>query len=193
MNAQAVTQETTQYMSFFVGDEEYGLGILESREIIQYPTVTKVPSMPPAIRGVINLRGSVVPVVDLAVLFGFPERPITKWTCVVVVEREQARGGDGDLVGIVVDSVSQVIELRAQDIEPPPAFGTHVKHHFLRGMGKTGKAFVLLLDLERLLSDVELDEAASASVEAESRDGEGDPAASEEAARSLAGGEESSA
>jgi purine-binding chemotaxis protein CheW len=162
MTASATSQPTAQYLSFFIGDEEYCLGILESREIIQYPTVTKVPSMPPAIRGVINLRGSVVPVVDLAVLFGFPERPITKWTCVVVVEAQAQ-----ELVGIVVDSVSQVIELRAEDVEPPPAFGTQVKHHFLRGMGKLGKGFVLLLDLERVLHDVALEEVVAASPEDE--------------------------
>ena len=191
MNTAPIQAQATQYLSFFIGDEEYGIGILESREIIQYPTVTKVPSMPKAIRGVINLRGSVVPVVDLAVLFGFAERPTTKWSCVVVVERTQRHGVGGDFVGIIVDSVSQVIELGAEDIEPAPAFGTHVKHHFLRGMGKTGKAFVLLLDLERLLSEVEVEEVTSAPAELASGDsGEGATVADDEAAHAQPGGEE---
>lgn len=161
MNAQT----TTQYLSFFIGEEEYGLGILESREIIQYPSVTKVPSMPACIRGVINLRGSVVPVLDLAVLFGFSERPITKWTCVVVVESGK-ESGSGELVGIVVDSVSQVIDLGEGDIEAAPSFGTQVKQRFLRGMGKSGKSFVLLLDLGQVLSEVRLDAVGSSAGEA---------------------------
>ncbi len=160
MNAPAIAAETTQYLSFFVGDEEYGLGILEAREIVQYPTVTKVPSMPKAIRGVVNLRGSVVPVVDLSVLFGLPERPTTKWSCVVVVKRVRAGSSADELIGIVVDSVSQVIELGAGDVEPPPAFGTRVRQSFLKGMGKAGKAFVMLLDLGQVLEAVEAEHAA---------------------------------
>jgi purine-binding chemotaxis protein CheW len=160
MSPSGDAQSATQYLSFFVGEEEYGLGILESREIIQYPSVTRVPSMPAAIRGVINLRGSVVPVIDLAVLFGVPELPLTKWTCVVVVEAQQHRG-QGTLVGLVVDSVSQVIDLGPEDIEPPPAFGTQIKRRLLRGMAKTDKKFVLLLDLEHLLADIDLDEVSA--------------------------------
>jgi purine-binding chemotaxis protein CheW len=92
-----------------------------------------------------------VPVIDLARLWGLGERPTTRWSCVVVVER--AHGGE--LCGIVVDSVSQVIELGARDIEPPPSFGTQIRQHFLRGMGKAAAGFVLLLDLERVIAEVE--------------------------------------
>ncbi|MBF5044348.1 chemotaxis protein CheW [Aggregicoccus sp. 17bor-14] len=144
-----------QYLSFFLGEDEFALSILQVKEIIEYDTVTRIPSAPPFIRGVINLRGSVVPVVDLAVKLGLASAPVTKWSCIVVVEIQL--GGEQVVVGVVADAVSQVVDFTAADIEPPPAFGTAVRMDYLQGMGRTeGKKFVLLLDINRVLSTQEI-------------------------------------
>jgi len=145
--------EHAQYLTFQVADAEYGVGILQVREIIEYDTITRVPHAPVAVRGVINLRGSVVPVVDLAVKFGLPESRITKRSCVIVVEC--VLDGELTVMGVLSDAVSQVIDLAMTDIEPAPAFGSRVRIEFLRGMGKVGGKFVLLLDLDRLLTTAE--------------------------------------
>jgi purine-binding chemotaxis protein CheW len=149
MTSQAVVEQT-QYLGFVVADEEYAIGILRVREILEYDTLTKVPTAPPSIRGVINLRGRVVPVVDLAVKLGLPESPVTRRTCIVVVEVHL----DGELavMGVLADAVSQVMDLPASEIEPTPSFGTHVRVDCLLGMGRTGKKFVLLIDIDKVLS-----------------------------------------
>jgi purine-binding chemotaxis protein CheW len=164
--------EQSQYLTFFIADEEYAVSIIRAKEIIQYDTLTKVPKTPRWIRGVINLRGGVVPVVDLAVKFGLPDTVITSSACIVITEVEIE--GETTVMGVLADSVSQVIELRDEDIEPPPAFGTRINVDYLRGMGKLGKKFVLMLDVDKVLSAEELldtaaltsgGEAARASVE----------------------------
>ena len=142
--------ERRQYLSFRLAGNDYAVGILQVKEILQYETVTYVPSVPPSIRGVINLRGTVAPVIDLAVKFGLPATQITKRTCILIVET--SIGGDGTVAGVMADSVCEVIELATQDIEPPPSFGAHVRVDYLVGMGKVGKSFVLLLDLDRVIS-----------------------------------------
>jgi len=159
MDAGMGVGEQTQCLTFHVAGEEYAIGILRVKEIIEYGTLTKVPTTPPAIRGVINLRGSVVPVVDLAVKFGLPETPITKRTCIIVVEVDL--DGERTVMGLVAEGVSQVMDLRPQDIEAPPAFGTAVRVNYLRGLGKIGKKFVLILDIDRVLSTTELLAAAA--------------------------------
>jgi len=146
--------EQTQFLTFLLGEEQYAISILRVREIIEYETVTRVPNMPASIRGVINLRGAVVPVVDLAVRFGLRDSQVTKRTCVIIAEVEA--GGDRLVMGLMADAVSQVIDLPPADIEPPPAFGTRVRVDFLKGLGKMGKKFVLILDLDRALSGTEL-------------------------------------
>lgn len=148
-----------QYLTFFLADEEYAVGIQRVKEIIEYTPVTRVPKVPAWIRGVINLRGNVVPVVDLALRFGLQERPVTKTSCIVVVEVDQE--SDRTVMGIVADAVNQVIELSAQDIEEPPAFGTQVRLDYLSGMGKLGQKFALILNLDRVLSATELLTVAS--------------------------------
>jgi purine-binding chemotaxis protein CheW len=150
----------TQFLTFLLADELYAVSILCVREIIEYDTVTRVPSMPASIRGVINLRGAVVPVVDLAVRFGLRDSRVTKRTCVIIAEVEV--GGERLVMGLMADAVSQVIDLPSADIEPPPAFGTRVRVDFLKGLGKIGKKFVLILDLDRALSNSELLSAAEA-------------------------------
>jgi len=139
-----------QYLSFALAGSDYAVGILQVKEILQFETVTRVPSVPHSIRGVINLRGSVVPVVDLAVKFGLRETPVTKRTCVLIVEA--TIGEERTIMGVLADAVSEVLELSPEDVEPAPSFGTKVKVDYLLGMGKVGKGFVLLLDLDRVLS-----------------------------------------
>ena len=151
MAATVTGLEPAQYLTFFIADEEYAVGILKVKEIIEFDTLTRLPSAPRHIRGVINLRGSVVPVVDLAVCFGLPERPVTRRTCIVIVE---VRFGEDQVVmGIIADAVSQVIDLAPDDIEPPPPFGTRVAMEHLLGMGKVGRKFALILDIDRALSE----------------------------------------
>jgi purine-binding chemotaxis protein CheW len=149
---EAVAQQ--QYLTYFLADEEYAVSIQKVKEIIEYSSVTKVPKVPRWIRGVINLRGNVVPVVDLAVRFELDERPTTKTTCIVIVEVQQ--DAENTVMGVIADAVNQVIELNAQDIEQPPAFGTRVRLEYLQGMGKLGKKFALILNIDRVLSAAEL-------------------------------------
>ncbi len=143
-----------QYLTFFLADEEYAINIQRVKEIIEYTMVTKVPKVPEWIRGVINLRGNVVPVVDLTVRFGLAERPVTKTTCIVIVEVEQ--DSERTVMGVIADAVNQVIDFAPKDIEEPPAFGTRVRLEYLFGMGKLGKKFALILNIDSVLSNTEL-------------------------------------
>lgn len=155
----ALTSEQSQYLTFHIGGEEYAVGILRVKEIIEYGTLTMVPQIPPSIRGVINLRGNVVPVVDLALKFGIPQSPITNRTCIIIVEVELP--GEQTVMGIIADSVSQVVELAPNEILPPPSFGTRVRVDFLHGMGKSDKKFSLILNIDKVLSIDELKNSAS--------------------------------
>ncbi|HEX9402307.1 MAG TPA: chemotaxis protein CheW [Anaeromyxobacter sp.] len=139
-----------QYLSFSLRGTEYAVGILKVKEILQYEQTTRVPATPRSVRGVINLRGQVVPVVDLAAKFGLGETEPTRLTCILIVEAQL--DGAPTVVGVMSDSVQEVIELGPDDIEPTPAFGTQVRVDFLLGVGKIGKRFVLLLDLDRVIS-----------------------------------------
>ena len=137
-----------QYLTFFLADEQYAVGVLSIKEIIEYGIVTKVPTTPPYVRGVINLRGSVVPVIDLAVKFGLPAMPVSRRTCIVIMDATLM--GERVVMGIVADAVSQVIEFSPQDIEPAPAFGTSVRLEHLEGMAKFGTKFVLILNMDHV-------------------------------------------
>ena len=161
MDAVAVDEgiKQTQYLTFHVAGEEYAIGVLQVKEIIEYDTLTEVPQTPPSVRGVINLRGSVVPVVDLAAKFDLPEIQVTKQTCIVIVEVKLE--SEPAVMGVMVDEVQQVIELKPEDIMEPPAFGTRVHVDYLQGMGKAGKKFTLILDIDKLLSTEELSAFAS--------------------------------
>jgi purine-binding chemotaxis protein CheW len=171
----------SQFLSFQVADEEYAVGILRVREIIEYGTITRVPTTPPWVRGVFNLRGGVVPVIDLAVKFGLPRAEVTSRTCIVIVETHL--GGETTLMGLVADAVSQVMELRPDEIEAPPGFGTRVRVEYLQGMAKAGRKFVLLLDIDRVLSSDEI-----VGVSELARDADDDRAAMEEGAAPAAAG-----
>jgi purine-binding chemotaxis protein CheW len=130
------------------------VSLLKVKEIIEYDTVTEVPKTPEWIRGVINLRGSVVPVIDLAVKLRQAPSIAGKLTCIVITEVECE--GEAAVMGIMADSVRQVIDLKPQEIEPPPTFGTRVKVDYLLGMARSGKKFCLILDTEKVLSTEEL-------------------------------------
>ena len=154
MNHQENSIDQCQYLTFHLAGEEYAVGILQVKEIITYGTLTKLPYCPPSIRGVINLRGNVVPVVDLAVKFGLTASPVTDRSCIVIVE---ANINDSRTVmGVIADSVSQVIVLAEDNIMPSPAFGTRVRIDYLRGMGKSGDKFVLVLDIDKVLGSDDL-------------------------------------
>jgi purine-binding chemotaxis protein CheW len=148
----AAATEQQQFLTFNLGEEMFAIGILAIREIIEYGSLTEVPMVPPFIRGVINLRGSVVPVIDLAVRFGRPPGPISKRTCIVIIEIPQAEAVHSQQMGVVVDAVSEVLEIPASEIEPPPEFGARIRIDFINGMGKVNGKFVVLLDVDRLLS-----------------------------------------
>lgn len=135
-----------KYLTFVLGEEEYGLGILNVREILGMMPVTAVPQTPEFVKGVINLRGKVIPVVDLRLKFSLPEIEYGQETCVIVVEV------GGVQMGIIVDAVQEVLDIAANQIEDPPRFGSQVDTEFILGMGKVGDKVKILLDIERVLS-----------------------------------------
>jgi len=139
-----------QYLTFFTAGEEYAVNIGKVKEIVKYEAITTVPNTPPWISGVTNLRGTVVPVVDLAVKFGLAASGISKFSCIIITE--VLFQGDKLTMGVLADSVSQVIELSEGDIEQTPPFGTRVKTEYLLGMGPLGKKFCLILDIDKVLS-----------------------------------------
>lgn len=143
-----------QYLTFFVAGEEYAVNILKVKEIIEYDTVTAVPNTAPWIRGVTNLRGNVVPVIDLAVKFGLPASKTSKLSCIIITE--VSYDGDKLTMGVMADSVNQVLDFLENEIETPPPFGTRLRIEFLLGMGKLGKKFCLILDIDKVLSVDEL-------------------------------------
>jgi purine-binding chemotaxis protein CheW len=151
-----------QFLTFNLGGEIFAIGILAIKEIIEYGNLTEVPMMPEFIRGVINLRGAVVPVVDLAARFGRAGSTVTRRTCIVIIEMEA--DGERQDVGVVVDAVNEVLEILPQDIEPAPAFGAKIRTDFIRGMGKVNGKFVILLNVNRVLSVDEMAELAAVAV-----------------------------
>ena len=153
-----------QYLTFYVAGEEYAVTILKVTEIIECVSLTHVPGTPSWIRGVLNLRGAVVPVVDLAVKFGLAPTELTRRTCVVMVELEH--DGDRMVLGVMADSVHQVVELGPGQIQPPPSFGPKVRVECIQGMGVTGDALVVLLDIDRVLSSNEILAASLVDAEA---------------------------
>jgi len=147
---QSMADREGKYLTFSLGKEEYGIGILKIKEIIGMMPITTVPRTPSFVKGVINLRGKVIPVVDLRLKFGMEEMGYTERTCIVVVEI----GGQGDsvLTGIVVDSVSEVLNIRAGDIEETPAFGIQLDTSYILGMAKMNGGVKILLDIDKVLN-----------------------------------------
>ena len=143
-----------KYLTFRLADEEYGLEILKVQEIIQLQTVTRVPRTPGYVRGVINLRGKVIPVVDLRLKFGLEGAEDTDRTCIIVV---QIRQGDSVVImGIIIDEVREVLDIASENIEDAPDFGSQIDTEFILGMGKIGQSVKILLDIDRVLSSAEL-------------------------------------
>jgi len=143
-----------QYLSFRLGEETFGLGILAVREIIEYGGVTDVPMMPPCVRGVINLRGAVVPVLDLAARFGRAPATIGRRSCIVIVESGAPQ--EQQVLGLLVDAVNAVLDIEAAQIEPPPSFGARMRNDFITGIGKANGKFVILVNLEAVLNVPEI-------------------------------------
>ncbi len=152
--AAVIAAEPQQYLTYMLGGEVFAIGILHIKEIIEYGHLTTVPMMPEFIRGVINLRGAVVPVVDLASRFGGRRSEVTRRSCIVILEllvEEQTQ-----VIGVVVDAVNEVLEIAASEIEPPPAFGTRIRTDFIAGMGKVQDKFVIILNIDNVLSSEDL-------------------------------------
>lgn len=154
-----------QYLIFMLGGEIYALGILNIKEIIDYGYLTEVPMMPDFVRGIINLRGSVVPVIDLMARFGKGATLIAKRSAIVIVETGATEGDDHQDIGIIVDAVNEVVDIAEQDIEPPPSFGTGIRPDFISGMAKRNDRFIILLNADHVLSVDEM--AALGKIEAE--------------------------
>jgi purine-binding chemotaxis protein CheW len=153
--------DQSQYLTFLVSGETYALGILSIKEILEYGIPTDVPMMPKFIRGVINLRGAVVPVVDLAARLGRAPSITSKKTCIVIVET--IVGEQTQVIGVVVDQVNEVLEILPTDIEPTPAFGAAIRTDFIEGLGKISGRFIIILNVGRVLSADEMDALVHAS------------------------------
>lgn len=136
-----------KYLTFALGKEDYGIEILKVMEIIGMMNVTAVPQVPPFVKGVINLRGKVIPVIDLRLKFGLPEIGYTSETCIIVVNLE------GSLIGIIIDRVNEVLDILQENIEPAPQFGSDVKTDFIMGIGKVSESVKILLDIAKVLTE----------------------------------------
>jgi purine-binding chemotaxis protein CheW len=150
----AATAQAELYLTFVLGGDAYAVRILAIKEIIEYGGVTPVPLMPPTIRGVINLRGAVVPVLDLSLRFGRQPTCTGRRSCIVIAETGEE--DDRQVIGVIVDAVNAVQEIRAEEIEPAPAFGMKIASDFIQGIGKAAGRFVIVLDMDRVLSVTEL-------------------------------------
>lgn len=139
-----------QYLTFTLGDEVFAMDIRTVREIIQHASMTVVPLMPNFVRGVINLRGAVVPVIDLQSRFGRATTQVGKKTCIIIFDA--SRDGEKIELGLMVDAVSEVIEIAQAQIEPPPQFGTSIRRDFIRGLGKVDGDFIVILEPEHALN-----------------------------------------
>ena len=150
----AMAEREGKYLTFTLADEEYGIGILKIKEIIRMLPITTVPQTPEFVKGVINLRGKVIPVIDLRLRFGMGEIEYTERTCIIVVEIESQAGKV--MIGIVVDSVSEVLNIKGEDIEDTPTFGTKLNTEYILGMAKMEGGGKILLDIDRVLSGEEI-------------------------------------
>lgn len=153
-DGQRNARQVEEYLTFFIAEVEYAVSLDYVREVIPYDTVTRVPGMPDTVRGVTNLRGSVVPVIDLAIKFRLPAIEVTSRTCIVLVETDV--GGTSILLGLLTEQVGQVLAVDRKEVLPPPPFGTPVHTDYLVGMLQVGKKFALVLQIQRALSQDEL-------------------------------------
>lgn len=149
-HAALLQEEEAQYLTFLLGGEMFAIGILGIKEILEYGQLTSVPMMPACVRGVINLRGAVVPVVDLSARFGRQAGEVTRRSCIVIIEADSDVGTQD--VGLMVDAVCAVLEIPASEIEPAPSFGARIRADFIGGMAKVNGKFVIVLNVDRVLS-----------------------------------------
>jgi purine-binding chemotaxis protein CheW len=154
VGAPPVVDGVGQYLTFVLSGEIFAMGILAIKEILEYTHLTAVPMTPDYIRGVINLRGAVVPVLDLSVRFGKEPSPVTKKTCIVIMEVKA--GAQSHDIGVVVDTVNAVLDIPPSDVELPPAFGARIRTDFIQGMAKINNKFVILLNVNQALATDEL-------------------------------------
>jgi purine-binding chemotaxis protein CheW len=161
MSATEIT-ETRQYLTFKLGDEIFATDVAKVREVLDFTTITKIPRTPDFMSGVINLRGNVVPVVDLRLCFEMSKTEKTVNTCVVVVE--MMLDGEPTVIGALADSVEEVIDLEPEQIEPAPKIGTQIRTDFIKGMGKRDAQFIMILDIDRIFSAEELSAVRSAEL-----------------------------
>jgi purine-binding chemotaxis protein CheW len=161
--ASPTISETTQYLTFKLEDEVFALGISQVREVLDYTTVTRIPEMPDFMLGVINLRGSVVPVVDMRLKFGMERTEQKVNTCIIIVEIDL--DGDTTILGALADSVQEVMDLDPDQVEPSPRIGMRFKSKFIKGMGKRDNQFIIILDINRVFSADELTMAQEAGAE----------------------------
>jgi purine-binding chemotaxis protein CheW len=155
----ASVAETSQYLTFKLSDEIFALDISKVREVLDYTTITKVPQTPEFMRGVINLRGSVVPVVDMRLKFGMSKTDKSVNTCIIIVEINVDR--ETTILGCLADSVQEVMDLEPNQIEPAPKIGTRLKTDFIKGMGKRKENFVIILDIDRVFTSDEISQVQS--------------------------------
>ncbi|MDK9707250.1 MAG: chemotaxis protein CheW [Desulforhopalus sp.] len=155
--------ETVQYLTFKLAEEIFAFDVAKVREILELTTITKVPQTPEFMRGVINLRGSVVPVIDLKLNFSMQRTEQTINTCIIVVEVNLR--GEAIVLGVLADSVQEVVEMEPSSIEPAPKLGTKLNTEFIKGMGKVGENFVMILDIDKVFSAEELTELQGATEE----------------------------
>ena len=153
--------ETNQYLAFKLEDEVFAFDISRVKEVLEFDTVTRVPQTPEMMKGVINLRGSVVPVIDMRIKFGMGGIEKTVNTVIIIIEIDL--DSDSTMIGVLVDSVKEVMDLDSEHIEPPPTIGTQLNTDFIRGMGKQGSQFVIILDIEKIFSSEELELVQQAS------------------------------
>ena len=165
LSAAGGAQGAAQYLTFWLGEEVFAKDIKTVREIIQYGPMTAVPLMPDFVRGVINLRGAVVPVIDLQARFGRPPAQVDKKTCIVIFDA--VRAGERVELGLLVDAVSEVIEIAPEQIEPPPNFGASVRRDFIRGMGKVAGRFVIILEPDKAFDVSDMAQLCESAQESE--------------------------
>lgn len=159
-----MSDSSNQFLTFTLGDEVFALDIASVREVLEYTTITKVPRTPEYIRGVINLRGRAVPVVDVRLKFGMPETERTVNTCIIIVE--VSLGGEETVLGALADSVKEVMDIAPGDIEPAPRMGTSIRADFIKGIGKHGQDFIIVLDIDKVFTEEELAQLTSSGGEA---------------------------
>jgi len=174
MDEERTAEDARKYLCFLIGSEKYGIDIVNVMEIIEYGQVTRVPLAPQAVRGVLNLRGSVIPIVDLSSRFYGYGSGITRLSCIVVVEIE--RQEERITMGLLIDALHEVVDIRPENTEQTPGFGAKIRSEFIQGIGKTHGRFVILLNLDRVLDIEELKAGGAAAARTQERASSGSTA-----------------